>query len=121
MDFNDSPELAQFRQDVRTWLENNAPARTDNLYRGMEGDDVFREAKQWYKKVAEAGFACLTWPKEYGGAGLTQIHDVIWSQEVANFETRDSYFVIGIGNMVLPSCTMALRDEKRAAASHGQC
>ncbi len=98
MDFNDSPELAQFRQKVRTWLQDNATQRTDNLYKGMEGDDVFHEAKAWYKKVAEAGFACITWPKEFGGAGLSQMHAVIWSQEVANFETRDSYFVIGIGN-----------------------
>ncbi len=98
MDFNDSPELAQFRQKVRTWLQQNATQRTDNLYKGMEGDEVFHEAKAWYKKVAEAGFACITWPEEFGGAGLSQMHAVIWSQEVANFETRDSYFVIGIGN-----------------------
>lgn len=98
MDFNDSPELAEFRQNVRQWLSANAKQRTDNLYKGMEGDHVFQEAKTWYKKVAEAGYACLTWPKEYGGAGLSQMHAVIWSQEVARFETRDSYFVIGIGN-----------------------
>lgn len=98
MDFNDSPELAEFRQEVRQWLSANAVARTDNLYKGMEGDEVFQEAKAWYKKVAEAGYACPTWPKEYGGGGLSQMHAVIWSQEVANFETRDSYFVIGIGN-----------------------
>ncbi|NOR40733.1 MAG: acyl-CoA dehydrogenase, partial [Gammaproteobacteria bacterium] len=43
-------------------------------------------------------FACLTWPKEYGGAGLTSLHEVIWAQEVENYETRDSHFVIGVGN-----------------------
>lgn len=98
MDFNDSPELAEFRQQVRNWLEQNATKRTDNLLQGMEGEQAFIEAKAWYKKVFDAGYACLTWPKEYGGAGLSQMHAVIWSQEVANFETRDNYFVIGIGN-----------------------
>ena len=98
MDFNDTPEQAEFRAKVRAWLDANAVKRTDNLYQGMEGDEAFHEAKAWYKKVADAGFASLTWPKEYGGAGLTSLHSVIWGQEVANYETRDSYFVIGIGN-----------------------
>ena len=98
MDFNDNTEQAEFRVEVRAWLELNAERRTDEvqIMRGQEGG--YERAKDWYKKVAEAGYACLTWPKEYGGAGLTQIHQVIWSQEVANFDTADGYFVIGIGN-----------------------
>lgn len=98
MDFEDTPEQAQFRAEVVAWLDANAKRRSDNLLRGMEGEDAFEEAKDWYAKKAAAGFACLTWPKEYGGAGLTPLHDVIWSQEVAKYETRDAQFVIGIGN-----------------------
>lgn len=98
MDFNDTPELAEFRTDVRAWLDANSERRTDKLHMGVEGDGVFQEAKDWYKKKADAGYACLTWPKEYGGAGLTSLHDVVWSQEVANYRTRDAQFVIGIGN-----------------------
>lgn len=98
MDFNDTPELAEFRANVRSWLEANAERRTDKLHMGMEGEEAFQEAKAWYKKKADAGFACLTWPKEYGGAGLTPLHDVVWTQEVEHFRTRDAHFVIGIGN-----------------------
>jgi alkylation response protein AidB-like acyl-CoA dehydrogenase len=98
MDFQDSPELASFRSDVKTWLDANATRRTDKLHMGMEGEEAFLEAKDWYKRKAEAGFACLTWPKEYGGAGLTPLHEVVWTQEVENFKTRDAHFVIGIGN-----------------------
>jgi alkylation response protein AidB-like acyl-CoA dehydrogenase len=98
MDFNDTPELATFRSEVRAWLDANAEKRTDNLHVGMEGEAAFAEAKDWYRKKSEAGYACLTWPKEYGGAGLTSLHDVVWSQEVANYKTRDAQFVIGIGN-----------------------
>jgi alkylation response protein AidB-like acyl-CoA dehydrogenase len=98
MDFNDTPELATFRAAARAWLEANAEPRTDKLHMGMEGEEAFLEAKEWYKKKADAGFACLAWPKEYGGAGLTSLHEVVWTQEVANFRTRDSHFVIGIGN-----------------------
>lgn len=98
MDFNDTPEQAQFRSEVHQWLEANATLKKDKLYKGMEGEQAFKEAKAWYKKVADAGYASITWPKEYGGAGLSHIHSVIWSQEVAKFNTRDGYFVIGIGN-----------------------
>lgn len=98
MDFNDTPELAVFRSEVRAWLNENAEARTDKLHIGMEGETAFQEAKAWYKKKYDAGYACLNWAKEYGGAGLTSLHDVVWSQEVANFKTRDAHFVIGIGN-----------------------
>ena len=98
MDFQDTPELATFRSAVKTWLAANAQRRTDKLHMGMEGEAAFLEAKEWYRKKAEAGFACLTWPKEYGGAGLTSLHDVVWAQEVQDYKTRDAQFVIGIGN-----------------------
>ena len=98
MDFQDTPELAAFRRDVKTWLDANATLRTDKLHMGMEGDTAFQEAQDWYKKKADDGFACLTWPKEYGGAGLTSLHEVVWTQEVEQYKTRDAHFVIGIGN-----------------------
>jgi alkylation response protein AidB-like acyl-CoA dehydrogenase len=98
MDFKDTPELAAFRSAVKVWLAANAQRRTDKLHMGMEGEAAFLEAKEWYRKKAEAGFACLTWPKEYGGAGLTSLHDVVWAQEVQDYKTRDAQFVIGIGN-----------------------
>lgn len=98
MDFQDTSELATFRSNVKIWLEANATRRTDKLHMGMEGDTAFQEAKDWYKKKADDGFACLTWAKEYGGAGLTSLHEVVWTQEVENYKTRDAHFVIGIGN-----------------------
>ena len=98
MDFQDTAELAAFRSDVKVWLKANATRRTDKLHMGMEGDTAFKEAQNWYKKKADDGFACLTWAKEYGGAGLTSLHEVVWTQEVENYKTRDAHFVIGIGN-----------------------
>lgn len=113
MDFNDTPELAAFRSEVISWLDANAEKRTDNLHMGMEGEQAFLEAKEWYKKKAEAGFACLTWPKEYGGAGLTPLHEVVWTQEVQNYKTRDAHFVIGIGNCGPAIMHLATEDAKR--------
>ena len=47
MDFEDTPELAAFRAEVRGWLDDNAERRTDNLPMGMEGEEAYREAKEW--------------------------------------------------------------------------
>ena len=96
----DTPEQAEFRHEVRAWLTQRAPLRTEEvrIMRGQDQAGSYERAKDWYAKVAQAGYACLTWPREYGGAGLSQLYQVIWSQEVANFDTPDGYFVIGIGN-----------------------
>ncbi|MDX1735246.1 MAG: acyl-CoA dehydrogenase family protein, partial [Halioglobus sp.] len=113
MDFEDTPELATFRTEVRAWLDANAERRTDKLHMGMEGEEAFLEAKAWYRKKSEAGFACLTWPREYGGAGLSSLHEVVWAQEVENYRTLDAHFVIGIGNCGPAFLNFAAEEAKR--------
>jgi alkylation response protein AidB-like acyl-CoA dehydrogenase len=113
MDFNDTAELAEFRHRVADFLDANAQRRTDNQLRGMEGEQAFLEGKEWYARKAEAGLACLTWPKEYGGAGLTPLHEVIWAQEAENYLTRDAQFVIGIGNCGPAIMHFATEETKR--------
>ena len=61
MDLRDTPEEAAFRSELRAWIETNL---TDEVRRGR-----FEEAgRDWSRKLHEAGYAGLTWPKEYGGA-----------------------------------------------------
>jgi len=103
MDFKDSPEQAEFRTEIRKWLQENATPKPPGEVKplkpiGSEGTGTHLEAQAWYKKKADAGYACLTWPKEYGGAGMSTIHQVIWSQEMENFTDADTYFFIGQGN-----------------------
>ena len=99
MDFKDSPEQAEFRAEIQQWLKANAKPKTQMGHGGgRDMDSRFQEARDWYHKKFDAGYACLTWPKEYGGAGLSQIHQVIWNQEVGKYGEPDEYFVIGIGN-----------------------
>ena len=58
-------------------------------------------AKQFQGKLAEAGLAGLTFPKEYGGAGLTGEHERIWRSVASDFPMMTSEFVISHG-MCLP-------------------
>ena len=102
MDFNDTPEEAAFRAEVRAWLEANAEPRDPDetaatVLSERYGTGFLEEAKAWQEKKAEAGWACITWPPEYGGRGATPIQAVIWSQEEARFRTPAPIFGIGTG------------------------
>ena len=73
MDFNDTLEEAAFRETVRTWMQDNA---SHDLHDKLEADraewteeERLREAKAWQLKKQRAGWACMQWPKEYGGRG----------------------------------------------------
>ena len=104
MDLNDTPEQAAFRAQVRSWLgENKAGAPPAS---GDSGDSAYIGGRRaWQDKLAEAGLAGLTWPKEFGGQGLGPIEQVIVNQEVATAHVPGILDVIGIG--MLGPCIIA--------------
>jgi hypothetical protein len=101
---NDTPEQAAFRTRVRTWLQDHkaeAPAAS-----GDSGDTAWIDSRRvWQDKLAEAGLAGLTWPKEFGGQGLGPIEQVIVNQEIAAGHVPGILDVIGIG--MLGPCIIA--------------
>jgi alkylation response protein AidB-like acyl-CoA dehydrogenase len=70
---------AAFRDEVRSWLEENHPGPSP------EGDDQaeFEFRRAWQKKLHEAGWAGLSWPEDYGGKGATLIEQSIFNEELA--------------------------------------
>jgi len=78
MNFDDTPQEAAFRAEARQWIDANAPKQFEaELSRSslgrikLKNDDIVEVGKAWQKKKAAAGWACLHWPKEYGGRGAT--------------------------------------------------
>src|SRR5260370_15041178 len=70
MDFNDTPEEAAFRKEVRTWLDANATRKSDDSksFRARNDDpNLLKKAKEWQGKKGKAGYAPITRPKEDGG------------------------------------------------------
>src|SRR6202521_321832 len=87
MNFDDTPQEAAFRAEARKWIAANAPKQYEDELKksslgrtGLKGADILEVAKAWQKKKADAGWACLHWPKEYGGRGATPVERVIWEQ-----------------------------------------
>ena len=71
-------DLDTFRQETRTWLEENCPqsmrtpaAGFDDFFSGGRNPDLSDpDKKLWCDRMAERGWTVPTWPKEYGGGGL---------------------------------------------------
>jgi acyl-CoA dehydrogenase len=100
MNFDDTPEEAAFRTEVRAWLAANAPAKgegTPNPLANLAEGEGVAIAKAWQSKLFDAGWACMWWPKAYGGREATPIQRVIWSQEVEKYNAPDGFFIIGQG------------------------
>ena len=64
--------------------------------------DRLASARVWQAKKAEAGYAAITWPTEFGGWAAHPIQSVIYSQEESNFEVPGGFFDIGLG-MCIPT------------------
>src|SRR5437588_630919 len=79
MDLSDAPDEAQFRHDLRAWLEKSLPELP-----WPEPADLVEKApfwRRWQAMLFEAGYAGLTWPREYGGQGLDERMRAIFGEE----------------------------------------
>jgi alkylation response protein AidB-like acyl-CoA dehydrogenase len=92
MDLTLSPQEQAFRDELREWLAANHPGEEP------EGDDssTFEFRKQWQRKLADAGWAGLSWPKEYGGRGATLIEQAIFNEEVVRAKAPQMANVLGL-------------------------
>ncbi|HMT43974.1 MAG TPA: acyl-CoA dehydrogenase family protein, partial [Chakrabartia sp.] len=113
MDFNDSPEEAAYRAQVRAWLEENAPRDAKGASLGDEDESQMDAAKAWQAKKAAAGYAQIRWPKEWGGGGGTTMQSVIFSQEESRMGVNlGGPFAIGLG-MCIPTVMATADDETK--------
>ena len=97
MNLDDTPEEAAFRARARAWIDANAPPgwRSANLRaRDEAGIDV---SKRWQRRKHDAGWACIHWPKAYGGQDASPIERVIWAQEEGELGLLSGVFFIGQG------------------------
>jgi alkylation response protein AidB-like acyl-CoA dehydrogenase len=84
MDLNFSPEEGQFRRTLRQWLEENVPLS------GLRGADpnatrdksAIEKSKAWQRRLYDAGYVALAWPREYGGQELDPVCGSIVNEEM---------------------------------------
>ena len=95
MDLRDTPQEAEFRAELRAWIDANLPDRKRGGRGGAQRfDDPFM--REWSRTLYEAGYAGLTWPKEYGGAGAPHSFQAIFYEELAAVQAPTHIGVIGL-------------------------
>lgn len=95
MDFSFTEGELAFQQELRAWLEDNLPEGWLEGKRVIPEDDNGSFLREWQAKLAEGGWAGISWPKEYGGRGATLMQEVIYEQEMARVKAPPALNIIG--------------------------
>ncbi|MCF7549926.1 acyl-CoA dehydrogenase family protein [Pseudonocardia sp. WMMC193] len=82
MDITYPPDAERFRARIRTFLAENLPAGWAGVG-ALPPDERAEFATRWRATLTENGLVAVSWPKEYGGAGLTDVEQVVLAEELA--------------------------------------
>jgi alkylation response protein AidB-like acyl-CoA dehydrogenase len=100
VDFSYPPEVENFRAELRDWLSANL---TDQLIadRRPSGRDdaAFERLRTWNRTMADAGWAAVSWPREYGGRGATVLEQLVYTEETTRARAPLPLNVIGMNNI----------------------
>jgi alkylation response protein AidB-like acyl-CoA dehydrogenase len=99
MDLRYPPEAEAFRAELRAWLDENlepdlAPPG------GLEpGSDQLDRLRAWNRKLADAGYAAMAWPVEYGGRGASLLEQIVFAEEMDRARAPTTVNTIGMPNI----------------------
>ena len=115
MNWRYPPEAEAFRHEVREWLEHNLP---DDL-RGKvltdaDDPDVLPALREWNRALADAGYAAIAWPAEYGGRGAGLLEQVVLAEELSAADAPPSLNPIGISNIAPAIMQYGTDEQKRS-------
>jgi len=130
VDLRDTPDEAQFRDELRRWIATNLPAEKRGGRGGAAAASSGGEAtgarpkrppgrfedpfvREWSRRLYEAGYAGLTWPKAHGGAGAPYSFQAILYEELAAAQAATHVGVIGLG-MAGPTIIAHGTEEQKA-------
>ena len=113
MEFQDSPELAEFRAEVLEFLKQELTDDFRQPDEAVMGVGVGEDAtdKEWLKKLAVKGWVAPAWPKEYGGAGLSTAKQFVLNEELARARAARPNF-LGIG-LIGPTIVVHGNEEQK--------
>jgi alkylation response protein AidB-like acyl-CoA dehydrogenase len=113
------PDISEYAAAARAWLEANAARRptTSNLewtwgkgsddvavFRDMTHDEegeLLRRTMAWQRRKFDAGYGAITWPDEYGGAGLPAQYERAFADEEAAFDTPPGHETVTVTNRLI--------------------
>jgi alkylation response protein AidB-like acyl-CoA dehydrogenase len=100
VDFSYPAEVEQFRSELRDWLEQNLADELVAARRPTGRDDAaFEMLRAWNATMADAGWAAVSWPPEYGGRGATVLEQLVYTEETTRARAPMPLNVIGLNNI----------------------
>jgi alkylation response protein AidB-like acyl-CoA dehydrogenase len=100
VDFSYPPEVEQFRAELRDWLSANLTDELIAARRPSGRDDAtFAMLRTWNRTMADAGWAAVSWPREYGGRGATVLEQLVYTEETTRARAPLPLNVIGMNNI----------------------
>ena len=105
MDVRYPPEAEEYREKIQAFLAEHLPPDWKGIG-ALDQEAAMRFATEWRRTLHENGLLAVSWPKEYGGPGLSQLEQVIIAEEFAKAGvpqgTLNDVFSIGmIGNTLI--------------------
>jgi alkylation response protein AidB-like acyl-CoA dehydrogenase len=103
-----------FRRELRAWLEANVPEhlRPENAARLPETERVF-ELRAWQRRLAEARWVGIHWPREYGGRDAGIPAQLAYVEEMARARAPEVIGSLGIGIAGPPIIAYGSDEQKR--------
>jgi acyl-CoA dehydrogenase len=113
--------LETFRAETRAWLEANCPpsmrepvrGEADAYWGGRNAEFASEDQKRWFEAMVEKGWTVPSWPKEYGGAGLSKDEAFVLKDEMKAIKARSPLSSFGIW-MLGPALLKYGSDEQKA-------
>ncbi len=115
MDFRAPAATDAFRSELAAWLADHVtdPVRALGLATGLApGSPRLDGLRAWNRELADAGYAAISWPAEFGGRGAGVLDQVVWNEEMHHAGAPGPINVIGIPN-VAPAIMAFGTDEQK--------
>jgi alkylation response protein AidB-like acyl-CoA dehydrogenase len=105
VDLSYPPPVQAFREEVRAFIAANVPADWRGLG-SLDTDEAKAFVARWRGLLAAKGYLAPTWPKEFGGGGLSRLEQVVIVEELARAGlpasgANDTFGIKMIGNLLL--------------------
>ena len=113
MDLSLSPSEEAIRREFAAWLRANLSGDwKQTALRSLPDEQQLELRRAWERKLGEAGWLGVSWPKEYGGRGATAMEHVIYLEELLQARAPDPLNTLGL-NLVGPTLIDIGTDEQK--------
>jgi alkylation response protein AidB-like acyl-CoA dehydrogenase len=116
MDFTYPPEAEAFRKEFRAWLDEELTDEFRGDGAGFSMDmspDRLEQLRRWNRRLADARYAAIAWPQEYGGRGAGIMEQVVFAEEMHRAGAPGTLNPLGLSNIAPAIIEHGTEEQKR--------